>query len=310
MRLLEITWVRMFLLVWGVLLAFAVPLAVLTPIWSRRGKNVKAMWVKYGAWFIMVPVLTIPACFHRVVMQVALLLLSLYAFEEFSRAVGLWKHRAHVWLARIGILMIYVPVLFPWFSLFMTMPAYVVMLVFLFPIARDKYEGMIQRSCLAMLGVIYFGWFLAHLAFLMNVAEGRAMVLAFFLVVIVNDASAYLIGSTVGKRLVSPNISPKKTVEGVLGSAAVSIGMIFAVRFALPCISLPDTILLGFVLGVGGTCGDLTISLIKRDVGVKDMGTLIPGHGGLLDRLDSILFTAPIFFHFLKHFCRVLGTMT
>ncbi|MDD5557367.1 MAG: CDP-archaeol synthase [bacterium] len=293
---------RMLVLVWGVLLAAAIPLAALTPVRRRAGGDVRSMWVKYASWFIMVPAITVPLLLGRAWTQAALMLLSFHAFEEFSRAVGLWRERGHVWLARACIALVYLPVFIPWYGLFMTMPVCLVILIYLYPVMRDRYRGMIQCSCLTIVGVIYFGWFPAHLAFLMNAAAGPALLLAFLLVVVMNDASAYLIGSSVGRRLLSPNLSPRKTVEGTLGAMAVSIALIFLVRFALGGISSLHALLLGLLLSVGGTCGDLTMSLIKRDVGVKDSGALIPGHGGLLDRLDSIVFTAPLFFHFMSHF--------
>lgn len=301
MNLSEEAW-RMLLLIWAALIAAAIPLAALTPVRRRRGEPVKPMWVKYAAWFLIAPVVTIPMALGRVWMQVTFLLLSLYAFEEYSRAVGLWKERGHMWLARVGVLLAYVPVFLDWYGLFTAMAAYIILLVFVFPIMRDKYEGMIQRTCLTILGVIYCGWFLAHLAFLMNVPAGRELVLVFLFALAVNDGGAYLVGSCIGRRPLAPNLSPGKTVAGALGAIALTIGAMFAARFALCGISVTHTILLGFLLSVGGTCGDLAMAMIKRDVKIEDTGSLIPGHGGLLDRLDSVLFTAPIFFHFMNYF--------
>jgi len=302
---LDQTWVQLLIVVWGVLLAFAVPLAVMSILWHRRGRGVASMWVKYAAWFVMVPAVTIPLILGRIYMQAAFLIMSLYAFTEFARAVGLWRKPAHVWLGRIGIGIVYAPVFFPDHTIFMATPAFVILLVFLYPIARDRYQGMTQASCLTIFGVVYFGWFLAHLAFMANATLGRELILAFLLVVVVNDAAAYLIGSSLGKHKLSPNLSPNKTAEGFVGAMACTMGMMFVVRFALGGITWLMTLLLGFLLAVGGTCGDLVISLIKRDVHIKDSGTLIPGHGGLLDRLDSTLFAAPIFFHMLYYISKV-----
>jgi len=307
MRLPEEPWLLMLLVVWGVLLAATVPLVLISPVRRRRGKSVKSMWIKYAAWFVMVPTMTLPMLAGPQWMQIAFLVMSLYAFEEYSRAVGIWRERSHMWLARISIVLTHVPIFIGWPGTFMVMPAYVILLILAYPIMRDTYKGMIQRSCLTILGVLYFGWFLGHLSLLLNVPEGRALVLAFSLVIVANDASAYLIGSSIGRTPLSPNLSPNKTAEGVLGSLAVAIALTFAVRFALGGISTVHTLLLGFLLGVGGTCGDLAISMIKRDVQIKDTGNLIPGHGGLLDRLDSALFAAPIFVHFMNYFYGVLG---
>ncbi len=301
MELPDEIWQKMLLLLWVVLIGWSLPLAILALIKHRQGKNVKAMWIKYGSWFIMLPIVTVPLIIGETVMQAMFLVMSLYAFEEFSRAVGLWKEQSHMWLGRICIGLVYIPVFTSSFGLFTTMPAYIILAVFMLPILLDTYRGMIQRSCLTILGIIYFGWFLAHLAFLLNIDTGRELVLAFLLVVIINDASAYVFGSNFGRRRMVPNLSPNKTWEGAIIAMLVTIGVTFAVRFALGDITMPQTLLLGSLLAIGGTCGDLTISLIKRDVQIKDTGSLIPGHGGLLDRLDSILFATPIFFHLINY---------
>jgi len=301
------TWQRMMLFMLATLLLAALPLAVLSPIRRRQGKPVKAMWVKYGGWFLIVPVVALPMVLGRVWMQATFLLVSLCALKEFARLVGLRKHRAHLWLARACVVLAYVPVFLSRYDLFLVFPAYLVLPVFLLPILLDRFDGMIRASCLVVLGVTYCGWFLAHLAFLMNADAGRQLVLAFLVVVAINDSAAYLVGSGLGRRPLAPRLSPNKTIEGFLGAIAVTVAMTFLVRFALPGISRWQTLLLGLLLALAGTCGDLAMSLIKRDVHVKDSGHVIPGQGGLLDRLDSILFATPIFFHFMRCFCAAGG---
>ena len=264
MNLPDEPWLRMLLLVWAVLVVAAIPLAALTHVRGRRGKPAKSMWTQYAAWFLMAAAVSVPMALGRLWLQIMFLLLSLYAFEEFARAVGLWKERGQMWLARLGILLVYVPVVAGWYGLFMAMAAYVIILVFAFPIMLDRYEGMVQRTCLTILGVIYCGWFLGHVAFLANIESGRALVLAFLLVLAVNDAGSYFIGNLVGRHRLAPNLSPQKTVAGALGGVAITIGMMFVVRFALCDISVANTIILGLLLGIGGTFGDLAMSVIKR----------------------------------------------
>jgi phosphatidate cytidylyltransferase len=99
-----------------------------------------------------------------------------------------------------------------------------------------------------------------------------------------------------------PNLSPNKTWEGAIGAMIVTVGVTIGLRFALYDMTVLIAALFGLLLAFGGTCGDLVISVIKRDVQIKDTGNLIPGHGGLLDRLDSVLFVSPIFFHFMNAF--------
>ena len=295
-------WQRMLILVWGILVAWSIPLIIITIIRKKVAKDVKSLWIKYGSWFIMVPVLTVPLLLGKWFTQALFLALSLYAFEEFSRTVGLWKEHAHMWLGRALIAVTYITVFLNSFGTFMSMPAYVIIFAFLLPTFKDKYEGMIQRTILTIFGVIYFGWFLSYLAFLMNVDTGPQLIIAFLLVIITNDASAYVIGSNLGRHHMVPNLSPNKTWEGALGAGVITIALTVAMRFALYDMKMWVALILGLLLAVAGTCGDLSISLVKRDVHIKDTGHLIPGHGGLLDRLDSILFAMPVFFHFMNAF--------
>jgi len=302
MKLPDELWQRMLILVWAALIAWSVPLLIITFVRKALHKDIKQIWVKYASWFIMVPVLTLPLLLGKWFTQGLFLILSLYAFEEFARTVGLLKEQAHMWIGRICIVLIYSTTFVNSFGTFVSMPAYVIILTFLLPILKDRYQGMIQNTVLTIFGVIYFGWFLGYLAFLMNLETGRQLIIAFLLIIITNDATAYIIGSNLGRHRMVPNLSPNKTWEGAVGAGLVTTGVTIAIRFALYDMAFWIALVLGVLLAFAGTCGDLSISLVKRDVHIKDTGHLIPGHGGLLDRMDSILFATPVFFHFMNAF--------
>jgi len=286
----------------SILGGFGVLVAVWSLIAKFRGKDAKTIWTRYLAWFLIAPPLVIPLVWGRVPFLFVTFALSLLCFREYANAVGLWKDQRTMNICYLGILCIYWPIYFFKYGIFQAMPVYVVALILTIPMHRNEYENMIQKTCLATLGVLYFGWFFSHLAYLRNLTHGMAYV--FFLIVLVeaNDACAYLWGSLLGKNKLIPRLSPNKTVEGMIGSILSTIGIAFLMRPLVPHISTVHLVVLAFCMSVFGMCGDLTISFIKRDLKIKDMGTLIPGHGGLLDRFDSIIFTAPLFFHFVRYF--------
>jgi phosphatidate cytidylyltransferase len=116
----------------------------------------------------------------------------------------------------------------------------------------------------------------------------------------INDIAAFTCGKIFGKHKLRENISPNKTVEGALGAILVSLAIPFLLSFSFPHFAVWHLALIGLVVGVGGQLGDLVISYIKRDIGIKDMGVVIKGHGGILDRVDSMIFVAPIFFHIIR----------
>jgi phosphatidate cytidylyltransferase len=117
-----------------------------------------------------------------------------------------------------------------------------------------------------------------------------------------NDVAAFVCGKLLGRHQLRSNISPKKTWEGALGALTVSLALPWALWFTFPHFRPVDLVGVGLIVGIGGQLGDLAISVIKRDLGIKDMGASIPGHGGILDRIDSVIYVAPLFFHYTRYF--------
>jgi phosphatidate cytidylyltransferase len=105
-----------------------------------------------------------------------------------------------------------------------------------------------------------------------------------------------------GRHPLRSEISPNKTWEGALGALAVSMTLPWVLRFSFPFFGVRQLILTGLIVGIGGQLGDLSISVIKRDIGTKDMATTIPGHGGILDRIDSLIYVAPLFMHMAGYY--------
>ena len=144
-----------------------------------------------------------------------------------------------------------------------------------------------------LLGTLYIGYLVPHFVLLDRSPQGREWISFIFLVIMVGDTAAYLVGSSLGKKKFSPEISPGKTVEGALGALGASIVTgLFGGRFFLPAIPWLELLVLVFVLSLLAQTGDLFESWIKRAFSVKDSGALLPGHGGLLDRMDSLIFPA------------------
>lgn len=281
---------------------YAVILLIMTLILKLKQKSVKKMWVRYFAWFLIIPPILIPLIYSTFVFQAVIFIISLLAYREYANVVGLWKDKYYSIFCYFGISATFAVVFFNRFGLFQVMPIYLIIFSLLIPIMRGEYEHMIQKSCLAILGVIYFGWFLAHIAFLKNVDNGVAY--TFFLLILteINDASAYIFGKLFGKNKLLPEISPKKTNEGFLGGLLVVIGLSFILEPITPQFTPLHRIIYAAIISVGGTCGDLVMSFIKRDLQIKDFGRILPGHGGLLDRFDSVIFVAPLFFHLVNLF--------
>jgi phosphatidate cytidylyltransferase len=155
-------------------------------------------------------------------------------------------------------------------------------------------------TAVTVFGVIYVGFTLSHLVLLRSMDSGTILVLATLASVWLNDTLAYFVGSCIGRRKLAPRISPNKTWEGFFAGTAASVA-VWAAVYAITDtgITLGWHLTIGFVLGLAGVVGDLVESRIKREVGAKDSGTLLPGHGGFLDRFDALIMVSVAAYYLL-----------
>lgn len=168
----------------------------------------------------------------------------------------------------------------------------------LFMITSKDLSSMISNLGVSLFGILYIGFLLSHVSLVRYGFNGRIWVLFLIATVWSGDISAYWIGSWLGRHRLYPKISPKKTYEGLAGAIGGSMLMAFAFsKIFLPNLEVSVTLFLSIGMGILGQAGDFIESMLKRSAQVKDSGSFIPGHGGMLDRLDSFLFSAP-FLHY------------
>jgi phosphatidate cytidylyltransferase len=267
-----------------------------------RITRLTAGWLPYRTWLVMLPVVLVALWLGTWAWALLITLLSIYGFKEFARATGLYRERLFVLAVYLAMVAANVLAYVGRFGLFTVVPMWGVALLTLIPIVRNRTEGMLQNFALSVLGVVYFGWFLAHLTYLATWEGGLGLVLYVVLATQLNDVVAFLFGKLFGRRHWTA-LSPNKTVEGSLG--ALVFGIVFAfINWQLAFPQLPWWMVLGLgvIVGAGGQIGDLTLANFKRNVGIKDFGNLLPGHGGILDRLNSLTLVAPVAFHFVRFF--------
>ena len=155
-------------------------------------------------------------------------------------------------------------------------------------------------AALGVFGVWYVAWLFAHLVSLRGFRGGEWLVFFVLWVTWIGDAAAYYVGRAIGKTPLAPRLSPKKTVAGAVGGVAASAAAaVIAAAWFVDGFSWPEAVGVGIVGGLAGMAGDLAESMFKRGAGVKDSGGLVPSHGGFLDKIDGLLFTAPLFYYYL-----------
>jgi phosphatidate cytidylyltransferase len=297
------------IIVCGVLALAGLVLALMK--WGFK-KDVQSIWLTYRSWLIMAPLVAGCVFGGRVVVIVGVCIVAGLGFKEFARATGLYKDWWMTSAVYLGIVAVAITSLISqpqgdepghgWYGLFIALPVYAVALILLIPILRNKVQGQLQSMSLAVIGFIYMGWMFGHLAFMANATNAYGYLLYILFATEINDVAAFTCGKLFGNRKFRSNISPKKTWGGALGALAVSMALPWLLRFSFPHFGATQLILTGMIVGIGGQLGDLSISVIKRDIGIKDMGAGIPGHGGILDRIDSLIYVSPLFFHMAGYF--------
>ncbi len=174
-----------------------------------------------------------------------------------------------------------------------------ILTLFLF---RDIKTTLVD-SAVILLGIIYISGCLSHLILLRQMARGSTLILFLLLLIWSGDAAAYYVGKSMGKHKLYAEVSPNKTIEGSIGGLVGSLfAMLLAQRTFLPIFTGLDFIWVPLLVGGMGQLGDLVESMMKRSAGVKDSSALIPAHGGLFDKLDSVAFAAPVFYYYLLWF--------
>ncbi|MBI4859098.1 MAG: phosphatidate cytidylyltransferase [Candidatus Riflebacteria bacterium] len=206
-----------------------------------------------------------------------------------------------------------VPIQFYWIASgwFMMAILFIPVYVFLILPARQILAGetteFVARTARILWGVVLFVFSLSHLALFLSLGTvdgravgGRELLLYVVFLTEVNDVGSFLTGTSLGRHKISPKVSPNKTWEGFLGGLAVTVAGAVLLRFLTP-FAVSRAAFAGLCIAIAGFFGDLCVSAVKRDVGVKDSGDFVPGHGGILDRVDSLTYTAPLFFHYVRY---------
>ncbi|QEM69084.1 phosphatidate cytidylyltransferase [Geobacter sp. FeAm09] len=233
-------------------------------------------------------------------------LLAIFVFigiHEFYR-MALPDRTVEVWPAAVcGTLLIFVPFFGNDRHLLAGVAFLFLAFALLFLFRIREVADAAREIAHAMLAFLYIPFLLMHLVMLRQTPYGIQWLLVIMLIVMTNDSAAYYTGGAFGKHRLYPLVSPKKSIEGALGGLAGSIGGTLIAKFSFfPQLSFRDALATALFIGALGQAGDLFESLLKRSFGVKDSGTIIPGHGGVLDRLDSIIFAAPALYYYVIYF--------
>jgi phosphatidate cytidylyltransferase len=297
----------------GVLAFLVVASALSSGLAAKNGRTVTIdnLVARVNAWWAMFLIVGTALLLGRVTTIVVFALLSFWALREFvtitrSRPED---HRALLYVFFVILPAQYLLVGFEWYGFFAVMiPVYAFLFVPARMVLAGQTEDFLERAASVQWGLMTCVYCVSYVPalFMLDDSEvgggyaAHALLLLWLVVVVqISDVCQYVCGKLLGRRQVAPIVSPNKTWEGLIGGGALAVAIGTALWWATP-FSPVEAAGFAAVLVVAGFLGGLVSSAIKRDRGIKDFGTLIPGHGGVLDRLDSLIFAGPVFFHLVR----------
>jgi phosphatidate cytidylyltransferase len=271
----------------------------------RPGDFLKPLKARVNSWWVIFIIVVLMIGTKRESLFIAMAFFSFVAFRELISKLNLsHKHRRTILIAYLAIPLQYYFAYSRQFVPFLTfIPVGMLVLLPFRSIIEDMSDESIKTFSQLHWALMLTVFSLSHIAYLASLPNVEALKegsagMIFFLIVItqLNDVSQFIAGKLFGKRKISPLISPNKTWAGLIGGILGSLGFGMLFRGLLPH-TTAQVALLSVLIATAGFFGDLNISAIKRDLKIKDMGDLIPGHGGILDRMDSLIFSNLVFFY-------------
>ncbi|MBU1043152.1 MAG: phosphatidate cytidylyltransferase [Candidatus Omnitrophica bacterium] len=273
-------------------------------------KDYKELSHRVKSWWIMIIIFSLAMILSKKVSILFFGFLSFLALKEYLSMIPTRRadHRVLFW-AYLSILIQYYWVYSGWYGMFLIfIPLYVFLLLPLRMVLIGQTQGFLNAAGTLHWGLMTTVYSISHVSFFLVmpkigglVAGNGGWVLYLVFLTQFNDVAQYITGKTFGKHKIIPKVSPNKTYEGFFGGVIVTCVLAYLIAPILTPLSPIHSIIAGLIISTAGFIGDVVISALKRDLGLKDSGAMLPGHGGILDRIDSLTYTAPLFFHFVRY---------
>jgi len=255
---------------------------------------------------IAIPFIALASYFGGILFLIFVLGIALISFYEFSVLVKNKTAEPLTYISMLAITALVLNIYFTWLN-YLNLTIIISIVLLIFELYHNKSSAILNLG-VSFLGIFYIGLFSSSILGIRELykysdqlyEQGGFLIISIFVTIWVCDSAAFFLGTAFGKRKLFPRVSPNKSWEGALAGFVFSIfTMVAGQLFILDFLTTTDAIIIGAIIGTVGQIGDLIESLIKRDANVKDSSNLIPGHGGVFDRFDSLLFVAPVIYLYL-----------
>jgi len=295
----------------GILCVLVVASGVVTLIGPRLAQAARTELVaRIQSWWLMFFIFAVAMALSRNISLVFFAFVSFMALKEYFSLVPTRRaDRRLLFWAYLTIPAQYALVGMEWYGMFIILvPVYAFLLLPMRMVLAGDTRHFLRAAGIIHWGLMAMVFSISHVAYLLVLPEainpgagGAGLVLFLVFLTQFNDVAQYCWGKLLGRHKALPTVSPGKTLEGVLGGLVTTMALAWLLAGWLTPLSTSQALAAGALIGMAGFIGDVTISALKRDLGVKDSGSLLPGHGGILDRIDSLIYTAPLFFHFIHY---------
>ncbi len=293
--------------IWALLILASLMVWLVTKMKPRQDH--RELVTRTKSWWTMLGIFTIAFITNRLTSFVFLGFVSYLALKEFFSIIPIRRvdRRVLLW-AYLSIPFQYYWAGSGWFGMFIIfIPVYMFLFIPFRLVISQQTEGFLKSVGTIQWGLMITVFALSHMAYLLALPDktvtmtGAGLLLYLVFLTQFNDVAQFTCGKLLGKHKIMPAISPKKTWEGFVGGVLLTTLLAVLIHPLLTPFSVLTALCAGLIISVFGFVGDVTISAVKRDLSIKDTGSMIPGHGGILDRVDSLTYTAPLFFHFVYY---------
>ncbi len=303
---------EMWQLFFGLIMTLIIASTIAYALQRKLGKTsvIENLVARINAWWVMILIIFAAAYmgFHAVI--ILFFVISFMALREFLSLIYI-RRGDHIALAACFYVILpiqYILVAIDWFSMFtIFIPVYAFLFLPILSALQGDAAHFLDRSTKVQWAIMISVFCISHIPAVLTLDiagfEGKNMLLMIFLILVVqaSDVLQYIWGKLCGKHKIAPSLSPSKTIEGFVGGV-ISASILAGLLAWITPFSMVQATLIGLLICLMGFLGGLVMSAIKRSMGVKDWGNMISGHGGMLDRVDSLCFAAPIFFHVVRYY--------
>ncbi|HEY8272205.1 MAG TPA: phosphatidate cytidylyltransferase [Pseudobdellovibrionaceae bacterium] len=258
-----------------------------------------ASWASIKSWLIVAPLLFILMGLPSPLPLMVLVLIAILGAKAYFQIMGMYNRSYFVLLCYAGILALGACAYFNRVDIYNVMPMAVLGAACLIPMARNNYKHMIQYMSLTLLGFIFLGWSFMHLGLILHLENGIYQLIYLIILTEFCDNTNLAVGRYFGKIKIFPKLNQRRTLGGLSVSIILTLVLAGVMRSLLPDRSDKYWLTAGLIASLGGFIGDLVMSVIRKDAGVKIVGPFIIGRGDFLHRMDRLIFVAPIYFYIM-----------